>query len=134
MTVQIPTSNSREAILAFCRANMDASSHDAPEDTTDPRSAKSWTIVDLFLRQYLNNMSDGFGMKNVFVVFDYLVTVKDQLIEHNLISKEAWNNSGCPLWGEYHFDKNQLDPATRAEMRKHAAAMHTMTQAMFGQM
>ena len=134
MTVQAPTSNSREAILAFCRANMDASSQDAPEDTTDPRSANSWTIVDLFLRQFLNNMSDGFGMTNVAAVFDYLVTVKDQLIEHNLISKEGRNNSGFPLWEDYNFDERQLDTATRAMVEHHTSAMRAMMQGMFGQM
>lgn len=134
MTIQAPTSNSREAILAFCRANMDASSQDAPEDTTDPRSANSWTIVDLFLRQFLNNMSDGFGMTNVAAVFDYLVTVKDQLIEHNLISKEGRNNSGFPLWEDYNFDERQLDTATRAMVEHHTSAMRAMMQGMFGQM
>jgi hypothetical protein len=134
MTVQAPTSNSPEAILAFCRANMDASSQDAPEDTTDPRSANSWTIVDLFLRQFLNNMSDGFGMTNVAAVFDYLVTVKDQLIEHNLISKEGRNNSGFPLWEDYNFDERQLDTATRAMVENHTSAMRAMMQGMFGQM
>jgi hypothetical protein len=126
-----PTVDTRETILAFCRANMDASSQDAPEDTNDPRSANNWTVEDLFLRQYINNMSDGFGLFNVSQVYDYLISVKAQLVQYKLISKEGKNNSGYTLWENYDIDKfATMDPALRAECEKRAAMQRAMVQMM----
>ena len=65
--------------------------------------ATKWTLADLFIRQYLNNGGDGFGCFNTEKVYSYLVKHKDELIAHNLISKEAWNNSGFTLWKNYDF-------------------------------
>ena len=64
---------------------------------------KSWSLPDLFIRQYLNNMTDGFNMKNVKKMYIYLLSNKDTLIEHGMISKEGYNNSGFPLWKDYDF-------------------------------
>ena len=63
----------------------------------------SWTIVDLFIRQYLNNGGDGFGMINVEEIYLWLRRIKKSLIKHNLLSKQGINNSGCSLWVNYKF-------------------------------
>ena len=64
----------------------------------------TWTLSDLFIRQYLNNLVDGFGMVNVMEVYQYLCKHKDLLIEYNMVSKDGWNNSGLTLWENYNFD------------------------------
>ena len=64
---------------------------------------KKWTIAELFIRQWLNNGCDGFGMENVHEVYDYLVEHKAQLIEYNLLSESGVNNSGFPLWENYNI-------------------------------
>jgi len=64
----------------------------------------TWTLCDLFIRQYLNNLVDGFGMVNVKEVYQYLCKHKDLLIEYNMVSKDGWNNSGLTLWENYNFD------------------------------
>ena len=64
----------------------------------------TWTLSDLFIRQYLNNLVDGFGMVNVMGVYQYLCKHKDLLIEYNMVSKDGWNNSGLTLWENYNFD------------------------------
>ena len=61
-------------------------------------NSDKWTLADLFIRQYLNNMVDGFGMINVDEMYPY-VEHKEILIKENLISEKAWNNSGKSiLW------------------------------------
>ena len=62
-----------------------------------------WTICDLFIRQWLNNMCDGFGMINVRKMYTYLRAWKDVLIEENMINEKGFNNSGFPLWVDYNF-------------------------------
>ena len=81
------------------------------EDMSDPIyhsvNDKRWTIADLFIRQWLNNGWDGFGMNNVEEVYDYLVRHKEQLIEYNLLSESAVNNSGFPLWVDYNIGDDE---------------------------
>jgi hypothetical protein len=67
-----------------------------------------WTIADLFIRQYLNNGCDGFGLKNVRRVYNFLCSNKEILIKHNMVSERAWNNSGYPLWDNYKFQSYWL--------------------------
>jgi hypothetical protein len=62
-----------------------------------------WSIADLFIRQWLNNGSDGFGMKNVKNMYEYLRGRREELIEYNLLSEEGRNNSGILLWSDYNF-------------------------------
>ena len=62
---------------------------------------KSWTIAELFIRQYLNNMCNGFGMKQVRKMYKFLYKNKEKLIEYNLLSEVGTNNSGYPLWDNY---------------------------------
>ena len=65
----------------------------------------SWSIADLFIRQWLNNMSDGFDMVRVKEMYRMLCDNKHVLIDNNLVSRDAQNNSGFPLWEDYDFDK-----------------------------
>jgi hypothetical protein len=64
-----------------------------------------WTLADLFIRQWLNNGSNGFGMKRVKANYEWLKTIKSELIKYNLISKDGFNNSGFPLWENYNFGR-----------------------------
>ena len=64
-----------------------------------------WSTADLFIRQWLNNMSDGFGMVRVKDMYRMLCDNKQVLIDNNLVSRDGQNNSGFPLWKDYDFDK-----------------------------
>ena len=80
---------------------------------------KKWSIADLFIRQFLNNGCDGFGLKNVDKVYFYLLQQKSLLIKHSLISKNGYNNSGWPLWKDYNFEsKNCAALYTEAKKEK----------------
>ncbi len=76
---------------------------------------KSWTIAELFIRQYLNNMCDGFGMKNVEEMYEYLYENKEKLIKYNLLSKEGTNNSGYPLWDNYELSPPNTEESIISE-------------------
>lgn len=62
---------------------------------------EEWTLVELFVRQYLNNGIDGFGMFNVEECFDYIMDNIDFIIEQDMISETGWNSSGQELWSNY---------------------------------
>jgi hypothetical protein len=66
---------------------------------------EEWTLADLFIRQLLNNGGDGFDMIRVRQMYVLLCLHKHLLIENNMVSEKAWNNSGYPLWGGYNFDE-----------------------------
>ena len=72
----------------------------APSKPTE----KAWSLPDLFIRQYLNNLVDGFHMNNGYEMYMYLLSKKNTLIELGMISTEGYNNSGFPLWKDYNFD------------------------------
>ena len=76
---------------------------------------KSWTIAELFIRQYLNNMCDGFGMKNVEKMYEYLYENKEKLIKYNLLSKEGTNSSGYPLWDNYELSPPNTEQSIISE-------------------
>lgn len=69
-----------------------------------------WTPCDLIAREYLNNGGGsakgflGIGCRECERCYEYMCDIKDILIENDLISKEAWNNSGFGLWSNYNFD------------------------------
>ena len=67
-------------------------------------SENTWSWADLFIRQWLNNGGDGFGMINVYDVYEYLCHIKEDLIKYKMISKVGFNNSGYPLWKDYNFE------------------------------
>jgi hypothetical protein len=100
-TIDDNTETSLTGINNYLFENCEEFLHTQSIHPTD----KSWTIADLFIRQYLNNFCDGFGMKNVEAVYYYLLEHKADLIKYNLISKNGWNNSGYPLWSDYNFEK-----------------------------
>lgn len=62
-----------------------------------------WTIADLFIRQFLNNGDNGFGMDRVIENYIFLKSIKQKLIDYKLVSRDATNNSGFPLWNNYDF-------------------------------
>ena len=64
---------------------------------------EKWTLADLYIRQWLNNGCDGFGMTHVGDIYDVLVEHKDLLIANDMVSKDARNNSGFPLWNDYNY-------------------------------
>ena len=73
---------------------------EAPIEVND----ELWTLADLFARQWLNNGGDGFGMVNVREMYDLLCENKQLLLDNNMVSKKAENNSDYPLWDNYDFD------------------------------
>mgnify|MGYP006138654239 CR=1 FL=1 len=80
---------------------------------------KAWSLPDLFIRQYLNNMVDGFGLSNVYEMYMYLLSKKNTLIELGMISTEGWNNSGYPLWTNYNFEsKSHLSQSEISDLIK----------------
>jgi len=70
---------------------------------------KHWSIADLFLRQFLNNCCDGFGLNNVVKVYKYILKHKEYLTDKGFISMNGWNNSGYPLWKDYDFETKMND-------------------------
>jgi len=68
-----------------------------------------WTPCDLIAREYLNNgggSSQGFlGItpSECIECYDYMKTIKQELIDKNMISETAWNNSHFTLWKNYDF-------------------------------
>jgi len=62
-----------------------------------------WTLPELMIRQFLNNGGDGFGMTNVDYNYGWLKSIKEDLINYDLISDSGKNNFGFPLWNNYNF-------------------------------
>lgn len=87
----------KEELIETLQSNYD---DDAPIEVND----KHWTLADLFARQWLNNGWDGFGMVNVEQMYNLLCEHKQLLIDNDMISEAAQNNSGYPLWDGYNFD------------------------------
>ena len=83
--------------------------HDGVMTVAECEKKGIWTPCDLIIREYLNN---GAGSSRGFLgisparcirAYNYAKTIKQELIEKDLISEEAWNNSGFPLWSNYDF-------------------------------
>jgi len=64
---------------------------------------EKWTLADMMIRRYLNDGCNGFGMVRVKANYEWLVSIKEDLIKFNLVSKNGFNNSGFPLWNNYDF-------------------------------
>ena len=75
-----------------------------PITATEGDALGKWTLADLFIRQYLNNGGDGFGMTQVEKMYHMLCINKDLIIKYDLVSKDGINNSGYTLWKNYGFD------------------------------
>ncbi len=72
-----------EDIMDTLTKNTDGTCQ-APSQPTE----EEWSLSDLFIRQYLNNLADGFGMYNVEEMYIYLRSIKHKLIEFGMISKD----------------------------------------------
>tara|TARA_R100000234_G_scaffold24197_2_gene13898 strand:+ start:4682 stop:4966 length:285 start_codon:yes stop_codon:yes gene_type:complete len=86
----------KEEIIETLEANYE---DEAPIYVNDEK----WTLADLFIRQWLNNGWDGFGMINVKEMFEFLSKHKQVLIQHGMLTKDGYNNFGFPLWKNYNF-------------------------------
>ena len=62
-----------------------------------------WALADLYIRQYLNNGGNGFGLKNVVKIYKFCVRNKPLLIKYGLVSADGNNLSGNKLWRNYDF-------------------------------
>ena len=68
-----------------------------------------WSPADLIAREYLNNgggSAKGFlGLTTAECVrcYNYMVEIRQELIDGDYISKSAVNNHGFPLWNNYDF-------------------------------
>lgn len=91
----------KEQLIATMIYNLDKDTYqDLPPIT---ENGDYWTIADLFIRQWLNNGSDGFGLKNVDKMYRLLLENKDILVSEKMVSKNGFNNSGFELWKDYNF-------------------------------
>jgi len=87
----------KEELIKTLQSNYD---DEAPIEVND----EQWTLADLFARQYLNNACDGFYMTDVKAMYVLLCENKELLLDNNMISESARNNSGYPLWDNFDFD------------------------------
>jgi len=95
----------KEEILEFLQANY--AGKEEPALTVEAgEKTQTWTLAGLFVRRWLNDRYDapGWGLTNVGKVYIYLCVNKESVVEHGLIEKEGYNNSGFPLWSDYDFD------------------------------
>jgi hypothetical protein len=88
----------KEKLIQKLQSNFDGI---APIEVNE----EEWTLADLFIRQLLNNGGDGFDMIKVRQMYKLLCRHKQLLIDNNMVSEKAWNNSGYPLWEDYDFDE-----------------------------
>ncbi len=103
MTTQMTTQMTAAKIYNHLLTNWEQPSYNPPITATEAKQRDKWSLADLFIRQWLNNGGDGFCMKNVEEMYNYLVENKDDVIKFDLVSKDGWNNSSFPLWGNFHF-------------------------------
>lgn len=99
------TMTTKEEIIKFLQENY--TNNDEPALTVEAgEKTQTWTLAGLFVRRWLNDMYDapGWGLTNVRDVYIYLCVNKESVVEHGLIEKEGYNNSGFPLWSDYDFD------------------------------
>ncbi len=102
---RLETMATKEEILEFLQANY--AGKEEPALTVEAgEKTQTWTLAALFVRRWLNDGDDapGWGLTNVGKVYIYLCVNKESVVEHGLIEKEGYNNSGFPLWSDYDFD------------------------------
>ena len=93
---------SKEEIIEKLLENCEADYSDPKyRNVNSANDAVVWTLCDLFVRQWLNNGADGFGMINVEKMYELLVDNLDVLIENDMLNEDGYNNFGFPLWSEY---------------------------------
>lgn len=95
----------KEEIVSYLLENY---THDdePPMTVKEGLAVDQYTLADLFIRRYLNDMSDapGWGLRNVKKVYKFCCKYKIHLIKHDMVNKEASNNFGFDLWKNYEFD------------------------------
>ena len=68
------------------------------DEGNEAQKKEQWSILALFLRQWLNNGCNGFGMKNVSRIGKLIYDNLEWLIDNNYIEKNGFNNCGFKLW------------------------------------
>ena len=107
-TMETKTTKTKKQIMKFLFKHMDKKTRDEYKDArTHIANDQQWTPADLFIRQYKNNLSVGFGMIQVVNVYEFLCKHKSELIDLNLVSKDGINNLGLELWKDYDFVVSQ---------------------------
>ena len=95
----------KEEIVSYLLENY---THDdePPMTVKEGLAVGQYTLADLFIRRYLNDMSDapGWGLRNVKRVYKFCCKYKMDLIQHDMVNKEASNNVGFELWKDYKFE------------------------------
>lgn len=97
----------RENVMEVLRKNMFDTKSDYTKAVWYEGDSEHWSLADLFIRQYLNNGCNGFGMVNVENVYSWLVSIKDFLVKENMVSRTGVNNSGFQLWSDYGFEVDE---------------------------
>lgn len=65
---------------------------------------QKYSAADLIVRRYLNDGSkSGFGMIKIKSGYHFILKNKKELIDNNMLSNSAKNNSGFELWSNYKF-------------------------------
>ena len=84
--------------LCYKNIDKDCRTYFYDENKEVLEKEKLWSILALFLRQWLNNGNNGFGMKNVKRIGNIIYDNLNWLIENNYIEKTGFNNFGFKLW------------------------------------
>lgn len=96
------------------RLNTIMEHNDYPKDCITVEKCNAidrWTPADLIAREYLNNGGGsakgflGISRAECIKCYDYMCEIKEELIKLDLISEEAYNNSGFRLWSNYNFNR-----------------------------
>lgn len=68
-----------------------------------------WTPADLIAREVLNNCGGsakgflGISRAECLKCYDYMKSIKQELIDKDFINEKGYNNSNFPLWYNYNF-------------------------------
>lgn len=95
-----------------CFKHNESAENDSKYDKTcwyADNKLEKWTPVDLILRDALNNgirtnNFTGLTYAESKRAIEWIIKNKQELIDLNMVSKKAWNNSGFDLWDNYDFD------------------------------
>jgi hypothetical protein len=120
----------KEQIIEILISNCDKETQvTMSEEIFHSVNDENWTIADLFIRQWLNNGGNGFGMRDVRNMYMFLCEHKEELIEYELINKDGFNNSGFPLWKNYEFDFDHMkQPEVADILEKRAEAVQSILE------
>ena len=77
---------------------------------------KRLTVAQLFIKQFLNNGCDGFGLRSVKTMYKLLCKNRDVVIKTNMIGPDLSNNAGYPLFSNYQFTHLKKHKKAREEL------------------